>query len=157
MRLSPGAAMPNNSSSQSSISKLTVTGKTSTVFRSGWHLWWMAVLQRTLSISATPALVGTAADFESGNDQSDRVGPRRVSAEGGTNPASVSRAAFLSFTVALLLGIYLVALGGWPILLAGLASLLAGWSYSGGPRPVSPFTPGRPFCSALLRAGCCRR
>jgi len=165
------AAIPNKNSGQCSFGKLKDTDQTYTVPPTGWHLWWMAVRPRTLSISATPVLVGTAlavaegatanglamlaalccalliqvgtnlhndaADFESGNDQPDRVRPRRVSAEGWANPAGVRRAATLSFTLALLLGIYLVALGGWPILLAGLASLIAGWSYSGGPRPVS--------------------
>lgn len=34
-------------------------------------------------------------------------------------------------------GIFLIARGGWPILAIGLASLAAGWAYSGGPRPLS--------------------
>jgi 1,4-dihydroxy-2-naphthoate octaprenyltransferase len=46
-------------------------------------------------------------------------------------------AARSSFALALVLGLYLVMQGGWPILLAGLASLVAGWSYSGGERPIS--------------------
>lgn len=150
---------------------MTDTDQTPTNPPTGWHLWWIAIRPHTLSISATPVLVGTAlavaegatangwamlaalccalliqagtnlhndaADFESGNDQPDRVGPRRVTAEGWANPARVRRAATISFSLAFTLGIYLVALGGWPILLAGLASLIAGWSYSGGSHPVS--------------------
>lgn len=131
----------------------------------------MAIRPRTLSIAATPVLVGSAlavaegaslnwlvmlaalccalfiqagtnlhndaADFERGTDQPDRIGPRRVTAEGWVHPASVRRAAAISFALAFMLGIYLVAQGGLPILVAGLASLIAGWSYSGGSRPVS--------------------
>src|SRR5207237_4168322 len=32
-------------------------------------------------------------------------------------------------------GIYLAAVGGWPILVTGLASIAAGWAYTGGPWP----------------------
>ncbi len=34
-------------------------------------------------------------------------------------------------------GIYLVWHGGWPIVLIGLASLAAGWAYTGGPKPIA--------------------
>ena len=30
-----------------------------------------------------------------------------------------------------------MAVGGWPILLLGLASIAAGWAYTGGPRPIA--------------------
>ncbi|MDA8258636.1 MAG: 1,4-dihydroxy-2-naphthoate polyprenyltransferase [Betaproteobacteria bacterium] len=137
----------------------------------GWRVWWTAIRPRTLSIAATPVIVGTAlalaegaaanwlamlaalccalliqagtnlhndaADFERGTDQPDRIGPLRVTAAGWASPAAVRRAAAISFALALLLGVYLVAIGGWPILAAGVASLLAGWSYSGGRHPVS--------------------
>lgn len=145
----------------------------------GWRIWWMAIRPRTLSISATPVLVGTAlavaegapliwmtmlaalccalliqagtnlhndaADFERGTDLPDRVGPTRVTAAGWVNPASVRRAALISFALAFLLGIYLVSLGGWPIMAAGLASLLAGWAYSGGRYPISHTPLGEVF------------
>ena len=138
---------------------------------SGWQVWWTATRPRTLSIAATPVLVGTAlalaegavpawfamlaalccalliqvgtnlhndaADFERGTDQPDRIGPLRVTAAGWASPAAVRRAAVISFALALILGIYLVLVGGLPILAAGIASLLAGWSYSGGRHPIS--------------------
>ena len=37
-------------------------------------------------------------------------------------------------------GIYLAWHGGWPIVAIGLSSLLAGWAYTGGPRPIA-YTP----------------
>lgn len=79
-------------------------------------------------------------DFERGNDRADRVGPLRVTAAGWVSPRTMHRATAWTFGMAAMLGMYLVALGGWPILLAGMASLLAGWAYSGGLRPVS-YTP----------------
>lgn len=137
----------------------------------GWLVWWTAIRPRTLSIAATPVLLGSAlawsegtaplwpiliatlacalliqvgtnlhndvADFERGTDKADRIGPLRVTSAGWVRPAEVRSAARFSFGMALLLGLYLVAQGGWPILVAGGASLVAGWSYSGGPRPIS--------------------
>lgn len=76
-------------------------------------------------------------DFERGTDRPDRAGPLRVTAAGWASVSTMHRATTLSYGLAVLLGVYLVAQGGWPILLAGLMSLLAGWAYSGGSRPVS--------------------
>jgi 1,4-dihydroxy-2-naphthoate octaprenyltransferase len=84
-------------------------------------------------------------DFERGNDRPDRVGPLRVTAAGWVSARTMHRATAWTFGLAALLGMYLVALGGWPILLAGVASLLAGWAYSGGPRPVSHTPLGEVF------------
>ncbi len=84
-------------------------------------------------------------DFERGNDRADRVGPLRVTAAGWVSPRTMHWATTWTFGLAAGLGMYLVALGGWPILLAGIASLLAGWAYSGGPRPVSHTPLGEAF------------
>jgi 1,4-dihydroxy-2-naphthoate octaprenyltransferase len=40
------------------------------------------------------------------------------------------------FGLAVLCGIYLVYIGGWPIVIIGLASILAGIAYTGGPFPL---------------------
>jgi 1,4-dihydroxy-2-naphthoate octaprenyltransferase len=55
------------------------------------------------------------------------------------------RATIFCYAVALLIGVYLVGQGGWPILLAGVSSLWAGWAYSGGTRPVSHTALGELF------------
>ena len=41
----------------------------------------------------------------------------------------------VTFGLALILGLYLVSVGGWPILLIGAISVLAGLLYTGGPWP----------------------
>ena len=76
-------------------------------------------------------------DFERGTDRPDRVGPLRVTAAGWASTSTMHRATVGCYGLAVLLGLYLVTQGGWPILLAGITSLLAGWAYSGGSRPVS--------------------
>ena len=100
----------------------------------------LATLGGALLIQIGTNLHNDAADFERGADTPQRLGPRRVSAEGWLKPRQVRRAAYLSFAGAFLLGIYLVWLGGWPIVVLGLLSLTTAYAYTGGPRPVA-YTP----------------
>ena len=74
-------------------------------------------------------------DFQRGADTHERVGPRRVTQSGLVAPRTVRAAALWTFGVAFVVGIYLAAVGGWPILVTGLASIAAGWAYTGGPWP----------------------
>jgi 1,4-dihydroxy-2-naphthoate octaprenyltransferase len=101
---------------------------------------FLATLGSALLIQIGTNLHNDAADFERGADTGRRLGPSRVSAEGWLTPGQVRAAAHLSFAGAFLLGIYLVWLGGWPIVALGLLSLAAAYGYTGGPRPVA-YTP----------------
>jgi 1,4-dihydroxy-2-naphthoate octaprenyltransferase len=74
-------------------------------------------------------------DFQRGADTHERVGPQRVTQSGLVAPRTVRAAALGTFGVALAIGIYLAVVGGWPILITGLASIAAGWAYTGGPWP----------------------
>ncbi len=76
-------------------------------------------------------------DHQRGGDTSARVGPVRVTQAGLIQPDSVRRAAFVMFGLAFAVGTYLVAVGGWPIVVIGVASLLSGWAYTGGPFPLA--------------------
>ncbi|THF67348.1 1,4-dihydroxy-2-naphthoate octaprenyltransferase [Pseudothauera nasutitermitis] len=97
----------------------------------------LAALGSAVLIQIGTNLYNDAADFERGTDGPRRVGPLRVTAAGLASATAVKRGAWLSFAAALALGGYLVAVGGPFILAIGIASLLAGWAYSGGPRPIS--------------------
>lgn len=133
--------------------------------------WFLACRPKTLPVSLSPVLVGSAiawhdthtllwlpliaaalgaafiqigtnlfndvGDYLRGTDTPGRLGPRRATAEGWLTPGTVKAGAWLSFALAFLCGIYLVWHGGWPIVIIGLASLLAGWSYTGGPKPIA--------------------
>ncbi len=74
-------------------------------------------------------------DFRRGADTADRLGPLRVTHAGLVSPRQVLTATYITFGLALLIGLYLVTIGGWPILLIGLICLLAGLTYTGGPWP----------------------
>jgi len=101
---------------------------------------FLATLLCALSIQVGTNLFNDVGDAARGNDGPDRIGPQRVTAAGLASPRQVKHAAIYSYAVALLLGGYLVSVGGWAILALGLASLFAGWAYSSGPRPLS-YTP----------------
>ncbi len=93
-------------------------------------------------LAAAAIQIGTnlhndASDTLNGTDSVDRVGPIRVSQRGWVTPAQMLRASHLVFALAILFGSYLVALGGLPILLIGLVSIIAAYGYSSGPWPIS--------------------
>ena len=75
-------------------------------------------------------------DFEKGADTDARLGPPRVTQLGWLSPAAVRRGAIVVFGAALLPGLYLAWVGGWPIVAVGVASIAAGLAYTGGPYPL---------------------
>lgn len=75
-------------------------------------------------------------DAQQGADTPDREGFTRVTAAGLIPPRKVRNAMLLTFGAAILTGTYLVYVGGVPILVIGLASVLAGIAYTGGPYPL---------------------
>ena len=75
-------------------------------------------------------------DAIQGADTDNREGFTRVVASGLIEPAEVKRAMWLTFAAAILVGTFLVYVGGVPILVIGLASVAAGIAYTGGPYPL---------------------
>jgi 1,4-dihydroxy-2-naphthoate octaprenyltransferase len=98
-------------------------------------LAFLAALIGALFIQVGTNLSNDYSDARRGADTEDRLGPVRVTAGGLVPPRQVLIATYVSFGVAVLAGIYLVAIAGWQLLLVGGASILAGVLYTGGPRP----------------------
>jgi 1,4-dihydroxy-2-naphthoate octaprenyltransferase len=98
--------------------------------------WWRAVGALVVALAIQ---IGTnyANDYSDGIRGTDdtRVGPIRLTAAGLATPSAVKRAALVAFGVAALVGVALAWATSWWILLIGAACLLAGWFYTGGPRP----------------------
>ena len=101
----------------------------------GWPLLAAALAAALIQIGTN--LFNDAGDFLRGTDTPERLGPQRASAQGWLTPEAVTIGAWLCFLLAFLCGIFLAWHGGWPIVLIGLASLAAGWSYTGGPKPIA--------------------
>ena len=92
-------------------------------------------LAGALLIQIGTNLANDYSDARRGADTEERIGPVRVTAGGLVPPRQVLRAVYLTYGLAMLCGIYLVAVAGWPLLLVGVLSILAGAAYTGGPRP----------------------
>ena len=76
-------------------------------------------------------------DFVRGGDTADRVGPPRVTQAGILAPETVKRGMWTVLGAAMLVGTYLVWVGGWPIVWIGLSSLACAVLYTGGPFPLA--------------------
>lgn len=96
----------------------------------------LAALVGALLIQIGTNLTNDYYDFKKGADTEERVGPKRVTQAGLIKPGTVLAAALLSFGLAVLSGLYLVYVGGWPIVAIGVASVLSGYAYTGGPFPL---------------------
>jgi 1,4-dihydroxy-2-naphthoate polyprenyltransferase len=98
-------------------------------------LRFVAALLGALFIQVGTNLSNDYSDARRGADAEDRLGPVRVTAGGLVPPRQVLIATYASFGLAVLFGIYLIAVAGWELLLVGAASILAGVAYTGGPKP----------------------
>jgi 1,4-dihydroxy-2-naphthoate octaprenyltransferase len=105
----------------------------------------LACLAGALLIQIGTNLHNDAGDFLRGADTTDRLGPPRACAQGWLSARQVRTAAWGAFALAFLIGVYLVTVGGWPIVALGLASLAAGWAYTDGPRPIAYSPTGEVF------------
>ena len=101
---------------------------------------FFAALIGALLIQAGTNLHNDAADFRKGTDVKGRPGPVRIAAEGLATPDQVDRMAYACFGATALIGLYLIWVGGLPILALGVLSILSGLAYTGGPKPIA-YTP----------------
>ncbi len=98
---------------------------------------FLAALVASILIQIGTNLANDYFDFRKGADTPGRLGPVRVTQSGLVPPATVRAATMLTFGLAALIGVYLVAVGGLPILVIGLLSIAAGIVYTGGPWPLA--------------------
>ncbi len=75
-------------------------------------------------------------DFKKGADTTERLGPTRVTQAGLLSPGQVMAGMWITFSLAALVGLYLVFGGGWPIVVIGLLSIASAIAYTGGPFPL---------------------
>ena len=108
----------------------------------------VAVVGRVAWLPALAALAGSIAiqigtnfandvfDAERGADGPDRIGPTRAVSAGLITAAAMKRAMIFAFAIAAAFGLYLATIGGWPIVVVGILSIISGIAYTGGPYPL---------------------
>lgn len=101
--------------------------------------WWVfaCALFGALLIQIATNFINDALDFKKGADTGERLGPVRVTAAGLLSADTVMRGAWMCLILAALCGIPLLFRGGWPMLIVGLASIVAAYAYTGGPYPLA--------------------
>ena len=98
--------------------------------------------------------VGTnfANDYSDGvkGTDSERLGPPRTVASGLIKPQVMKGAIVLTFLAVWIPGLYIIYRGGWPFFVIGLASIVSGLAYTGGPYPLGYHGWGELFVLAFF-------
>jgi 1,4-dihydroxy-2-naphthoate octaprenyltransferase len=99
-------------------------------------VWWRIAPALTVSL-ALQIGVNYSNDYSDGIRGTDdvRVGPVRLVAGGLAEPSHVKRAAFMAFGLAAIAGLIVAFATTWWLILVGLLAIVAGWGYTGGPKP----------------------
>ena len=108
----------------------------------GFFSWgpFVAMLLGSLLIQAATNMFNEFYDERRGLDVRGTVGIAGSIVGGRVSARSVLLGALFLYVLALFCGIYLISVGGWPILVLGCLSALGGYLYSAGPRPIA-YTP----------------
>ena len=101
---------------------------------------FVAMLLGSLLIQAATNMFNEFYDERRGLDVRGTVGIAGSIVGGRVQARSVLFGALFLYVLALFCGIYLIAVGGWPILVLGCLCALGGYLYSAGPRPIA-YTP----------------
>ena len=96
---------------------------------------FIATLASALCIQVGTNFANDYSDFQRGADHEGRLGPTRVTQSGLLPSAAVRTGIIVAFGAAALVGAGLAWAGGWPIVVIGLASIVCGLAYTGGPWP----------------------
>ena len=96
----------------------------------------LSALLGALAIQVGTNFANDVFDAEKGADTDARVGPTRAVQAGLLSAGQMRAGMAAAFGVAVVAGLHLVAVAGWPIVAVGLASIASGILYTGGPRPL---------------------
>ena len=141
----PGPA-PSTSRSGSTPPGPTRCPRRSPAWPSGWAPGWRWARRSAWTPRSAASLVALLlqvvanfandlSDFRRGADTPDRQGPVRVAAAGLVTERQLEVAIAITIGLAGLVGLYLVAVGGWVLLALGALAIVAALAYTGGPFP----------------------
>jgi len=96
----------------------------------------LAALAVALLIQIGTNFANDVFDYEKGADTEERLGPTRAVQSGLLTPGQMRWGLVAVFGLALVFGLYLTWVAGWPMLVIGAVSVLSGLAYTGGPFPL---------------------
>ncbi len=105
----------------------------------------LAAMVGALFLQVGANLANDYFDYIRGIDGVDRLGPTRVTQSGLISAEAVKIGTIVTFIFATIVGSYLTFIGGWPIFLVGVASILTALAYTGGPYPLASYGLGDIF------------
>lgn len=102
-----------------------------------FHAWAaVGALVGAILIQIATNFANDYLDFQKGADTDQRLGPTRATLAGLVTPTQMRNACVLVNVLAAAVGALLIWRAGWPIAVIGGLSLLFGYLYTGGPRPL---------------------
>lgn len=106
---------------------------------------FVLLLMGSVLVQVTANLVDEYADDARPEGKGKLLAPYKVIALGRLSRTAVRRGAMVSFAIATAIGLYLVAVAGWPVLAICLAGAAAAYFYAAGPRPLGTVGLGQPM------------
>lgn len=114
-----------------------LVGTSMAYYDGGFHfLTALACLSCAILLQIGSNLANDVFDYEKGADRWERLGPTRVTQSGILSSREVKIGMLFVFGLSMLLGVYLIIVGGWPILFLGIAAIISAIAYTGGPFPL---------------------
>ena len=107
-------------------------------YQAGSFKLWpaLAALIGALLLQIGSNLANDVFDYLNGADDENRVGPARATQKGWLSTRQMLVGTGLVFAAALAVGAYLIAIGGWPIVIIGISGIICAVAYTGGPVPL---------------------
>ncbi|UGB28739.1 1,4-dihydroxy-2-naphthoate polyprenyltransferase [Metabacillus sp. B2-18] len=112
-------------------------------------LMFVAMMIACLALQIATNLFNEYYDFKRGLDTVDSVGIGGGIVRHGLKPKNVLTAAIILYIVAALIGVYICMYSSWWLAPIGLIGMMAGYLYTGGPKPIA-YTPFGELVSGLL-------
>lgn len=121
------------------VSMASVVMAVSLSFNASECQWLPALLCLLFAVTAqaTSNLVNDYADFHTGSDNVNSLGPDRKMVSGEITPKIMKKAITVAAICCLLIGLPLIYWGGWVLLPFGLIIIAVAFMYSTGPFPLS--------------------
>jgi 1,4-dihydroxy-2-naphthoate octaprenyltransferase len=94
---------------------------------------FVLTLLGSVALQGGTNLVNDYFDHEFGTDTADSLGPSGVIQSGLLTPRAVLSGAFVMFAIGAAIGLVITALTGWPVLVLGVVSVIAGYAYTAPP------------------------